>query len=299
MHISVRPFLAIGLLCLSSCGTDIQSVRHARLPPGVAGSTVVISDVRPAGDDVAAQAYEVPDHSMFLRQSSGASLAVGILFFGPIAAAANGAMINQATQDMGKAGAVSNLYRIDAMHEARAVFASHPLKTLTASSPRQIALKPYINMYTPDDKSDIIIVANLRAEFNVELDGKAKDFNATYSYVVDTALPSAALKGPLPNADMEKLEGKIRSGYAELFTEIANDVEDNPPSPRQVAQLSTMAYLTEPMTLGFGEVDHNSQGHLVFRSTRSDNYWGYLVMVFDNDSQYKFLKGPQARTSRN
>jgi len=291
-----RPYKNILLFAtclLVGCG-NLQVVKIAQVPPQVINSTVELSTKRPLREEVAPRAYEVPERSMFLRQTSGGSLTLGLLF-GPLGALANAANINRLTSEMGKSGINSNLYTIDALKEAQAAWPTIKLGSANAES---LTIKPFILLYVADENSGISTVVSARVESNRrESTEKAKPWVGLYNYVVNGNLPISALQSQLSSDELERYRSSIREGYKEIRYEMESDLSNKPHSKRQIAWVkSSILGIGSP-----GDIERTEGGRLSLRlnaqnlGALSDPLFSYAVYIFPSAAQYAFDNGPVDR----
>lgn len=287
-----RIVLLAAASLLVACG-NLQVVKLAEFPAPLAGSTVQLITERPSKEQVAPRSYEVPGRSIFLRQSSGGSLAVGLLL-GPLGVAANVANIDRLTNEMGASGAGSSLYAIDPLEEAQAAWNQ---AASTAPSPRSISVQPYMIMAVVDEKVGISTVVALRVEARAAAEGDgSKKWIGIYSYALKNKLPLRYLKEPLPAEPLREHREAIRVAFRDLYGEIRNDV-DKPAPKRQIAWVKA-----DVLGLGLpGDIETNAAGRLSLRVNGSNMgamvtpLAAYSVTVFPTREQYTIDNGPVDR----
>ncbi|WP_152680272.1 hypothetical protein [Chromobacterium subtsugae] len=269
---------------LSACGS-LQSIPAAKVPAAVAANGVALSQARPTKDEVDSRSYEIPEHSAFVRQTSGGSVAVGVLL-GPLGVLANSMNIDRLTQDMGESGKSSALYQLDARAEAIAAIGDELGKLNAGSIRDKAALKPYLMYFVADEKVGIQVQLHLRAESTVEEDGKSKPWVGEYVVLLRDALPFSALTSQDPAA-LQALRGDIKAGYRELLDEMAKDFSAGALPRRDIAWV-----IAPVLGLGMpGDIEYNAQGHMVLRSQ-----WGkYNLVIFQDKKSYAFSNGPVPR----
>lgn len=292
----VVSFLAI---LLSACG-NLQAVRVAQLPDSLQARALEFGEERPSKDVVMPRAFEIPGKSAFVQQTSGGSLAVGLLF-GPLGVLANSANIDRITRETGESGLKSGLYEIDAKVEAQLALAGQVAKQPTAlDEAKRIKATPFLVYFVSDEKIGVDVVVHLRAEANVIRDGKSAQWVGSYAMPLETALPIEYLSKPMTSDKLEGLKSSIRKAYDELYGELAADLMQRKLPERQIAWVKSriLGYGTPgiPGAGAPGDIERNKFQHLVLRT-----FWGegkYGLVVFPNDELYSFTNGPVARVAK-
>ncbi|WP_158300871.1 hypothetical protein [Chromobacterium sp. ATCC 53434] len=284
----IRLYLILCIAAMASltgCGS-LQGIPVARLPAPIASQEVAFSVERPQKQDVNPRLYEVPGHSIFLQQTSGGSLAVGLLL-GPLGVLANSMNIDRLTREMGESGKMSSLYQLDARQEAIEAIGPQVKQLNVGAGSHQVALKPYMVYWIGDEKAGIRVLLHLRAQSSFVSEGQSKPWTGEYVLALKDALPMDVLHRD-DAVLMQTLRDNVREGYRELFVELGRDFSSGPQAKRDVA------WVQSPI-LGIGmagDVESNAQGHMVLRSL-----WGgiYNLVVFQQKDSYAFGNGPEPR----
>lgn len=238
---------------------------------------------------------------MFFQQSSGGSVAVGLLL-GPLGVIANRINIDRLTDLMGKSGAQSSLYAIDALTEARTVWkTANPKSADVPATTGKLIVQPYITLFTLDEKSGIFVVVSARVESDqLAADGNTKAWVGLYNYVVDGTLPVTALQASISQEDMDKYRASIRAGYSEIRAEIESDLKGGKPPKRQIAWVKSPV-----LGVGLpGDVERSPSGRLSLRVSAknmglaTDPLFSYSVYVFPSANEYSFENGPVDREEK-
>lgn len=214
---------------------------------------------------------------------------VGLLF-GPLGVLANMHNIDSNTKAMGESAATSNLLLIDAMQMAQTALSGRLSNQIPSIEVKKISLKPFMVYFVSDEKTGIDILPQLRAELDIERDGKPTKWKGNYSYYLGRTLPMEAFKTSLPQDQLDALIKEIQQAYLELVDEMLFDLKPGQPPKRDIAWVKSRV-----LGIGLpGDIEKNKAGHLVLR-----NMWGandqFNLVVFDKDSQYTFDNGPVAR----
>ncbi|HVW53118.1 MAG TPA: hypothetical protein VHC91_22410 [Trinickia sp.] len=290
----------LGACIVGACG-NLQSVKLAQFPAQLSGSTIELSTKRPSRADVAPRAYEVPGRSMFFQQTSGGSLAVGLLL-GPLGVLANAINTDRITDLMGKSGSHSSVYAVDALTEARAAW---PMVKLTSddapAAPGAVIVQPFILLYVADEKAGISTVVSARVESSrLSSDEHSKSWIGLYSYVVDGTLPLDALKNPLSSEQLDRYRASVREGYAEIRSELESDLKGGTPPKRQIAWVKSPV-----LGVGLpGDIDVAQSGRLSLHVSAQNMgpmatpLASYSVFVFPSADQYTFDNGPVDRKTQ-
>jgi hypothetical protein len=274
-------------LCLVGCG-NLQAVRVASIPEPVRAGPVTIAEERPSKDAVMPRAFEVPGKSLFIQQTSGGSVAAGVLF-GPLGVLANVANIDRLTRAMGESAATSSLLTIDAKAEAlQAIGTDGAAPQQVPSGATPIELKPYIVYFVADEKAGVDVLVHLLAETAVQRDGKPVVVKARYAAYLRETLPLEALQKPMTAERLDQLRADVRASYKELYEQLKLDRAQPLPS-RKIAWVKSRV-----MGIGAGgEIDRTEAGHFVVRSRFGDNH--YSLVLFESDKQYEIDNGPVER----
>lgn len=237
---------------------------------------------------------------MFFRQTSGGSLAVGLLL-GPIGVLANSVNIDRITDSMGKSGTDSSLYTVDALTEARMAWAMAKPTPDGASVSDTVTVKPFILLYVADEESGINTMVSARVESSRSLsDEHSKPWVGIYSYVLSDTLPLDALKGPMSAEKLEQYRASVRIGYSEIRSELERDLKGGTPPKRKIAWVKSPV-----LGLGLpGDIEVDQSGRLSLRvsgknmGVLADPLASYSVFVFPSSNQYTFENGPVDRQTQ-
>lgn len=287
---AIRLATATVSIFLAACG-NLQMVPVAKMPASLAGKSVAISDIRPTKDEVSPRSFEVPNKSIFVVQSSGGSLALGLLL-GPIGVLANAANIDRITKEAGESGQQSALYKIDAKEEATLVLSEPISKLINQRDVEKISLKPYVVFFIAGEKEGIDVVVKLRAEASIVVNGKPIPWVGNYAAYSKEVLPYDSLTKTMASGRAESLRAEIRGAYVELLDELIKDLSAASPPKRDIAWVKSRV-----LGIGMpGDIDRNAKGHLVLRNAWNDSF--YNAIVFQDDKQYTFDNGPVPRDSK-
>lgn len=238
---------------------------------------------------------------MFFQQTSGGSLAVGLLL-GPLGVLANAINTDRITDLMGKSGSHSSVYAVDALTEARAAW---PMVKLTSddapAAPGAVIVQPFILLYVADEKAGISTVVSARVESSrLSSDEHSKSWIGLYSYVVDGTLPLDALKNPLSSEQLDRYRASVREGYAEIRSELESDLKGGTPPKRQIAWVKSPV-----LGVGLpGDIDVAQSGRLSLHVSAQNMgpmatpLASYSVFVFPSADQYTFDNGPVDRKTQ-
>ncbi|WP_175985072.1 hypothetical protein [Burkholderia sp. BCC0506] len=289
-----------GSCIVGACG-NLQAVKPAQIPAQLSGSTIKLSAERPSRANVAPRAYEVPGRSMFFQQTTGGSMAAGLLL-GPLGVLANAANTDRITDLMGKSATLSSLYTIDALTEARAAW---PMVKLTADDASVISdsvtVKPFVLLYVSDENNGISTVVSARVESSQPPPKEhSKAWVGIYSYIVNDTLPLDALKSPLSNEKLDQYRTSIRAGYSEIRSELELDLKGGALPKRKIAWVKSPV-----LGVGLpGDVEVNQSGRLSLRVSAknmgafAEPLASYSVFVFPSSGQYTFDNGPVDRETQ-
>lgn len=286
------------LALLSACG-NLQNLKVAEVPQPLKSSAVELSTLRPP-QKVSPGAIEIPNRSVFLKQTAGGSIVTALLF-GPLGALANSANIERLSKELAENSEGSSLLQIDAIEEAAAAWDERPKQT----NPNTLQLRPYTILYPHDDRKNITVVNGVFVTSSYVIDGD-KVWNADYHYVLPTTLGFEVLERKMAPEQISLLKDELRSGFRQIRAEILRDLSPTQPS-RRVARI-----LAEPLRASlmgfagftFGDVETDASGRLVIR-TNMDNWGGsvgnasrdtpHQVWIFPKPTQYRFDVEPEER----
>ncbi|PCE23751.1 hypothetical protein BWP39_29160 [Paraburkholderia acidicola] len=261
---------------------------------------------RPSKAEVAPRAYEVSGRSVFVQQTGGSSLAVGLLLGAIVGGIANAVNTDRLTDLMGKSGAQSSLYTIDALTEAQTVWPAAKAASGDVSQiPGAVIVKPFVLLYQADEKSGMSIVVSARVESSrLSSDEHLKSWVGIYSYLVNDTIPLTALQDHLSNEQLDQYRASIRAGYSEIRSEMERDLNGGVPPKRQIAAVKSPALgagVSPIMGIGLpGDIERSPSGRLSLRVSgknfgMSKPLFSYAVFIFPSPEQYTFSIGPVDR----
>ncbi len=277
----------------AGCG-NLQAVKLAEVPTQLSGSSFRLSPDRPGKDSVAPRAYEVPARSIFLQQTSGGSLAVGLLL-GPLGVLANVANIDRITREVGASGQGSSLYSVDALGVASSAWMS---LIDSAGETAALSVKPFL-LLLADEKTGITTIASFRVESSVRTgDERSMPWAAQYGYVLRDTLPFGALQVGVSDDALGSYRAELLVAFQELRSELESDLKRGPAPKRQIAWVKSPAL----GNIGYpGDIEQRANGRLSLRITTANGgllsapLFVYGVTVFPSADQYSFDNGPVDR----
>jgi len=286
---------------LSACG-NLQSLKVAEVPQPLKSAPMGLSSLRPP-PTVSPGAIEIPDRSVFLKQTAGGSLAVGLLF-GPIGVLANARNIEQLSKELAENSKGSSLLQIDAIEEAAVAWEEIP----TQMDSTTLQLRPYIVLYPDDKRKGVTVIGGVFVTSSYAIEGN-KVWNADYRYVLPTTLGLEALERTMEPEQLALFKGELQDGFRQIRTEVLYDLSPAQPN-RRVALIWAESLRTSLMGFaGFlaGDVETNESGRLVIRAN-ADNVGGnvgagsrdtpHQVWIFPKPTQYRFDEEPQERMAK-
>lgn len=288
---------------LVACG-NIQSIKKPDVPVAVKGSNLRLTAVRPDADAVF-RAHAVPGKSVYVRQNTGGSAAVGILL-GPLGAAINANNIENRNKALAESGKASTFYQIDALSEAAQAFGMEPQDVAPgAASGDALVLQPRLVLFGGDDQKTLYSVAVVRADKKVTgPQGEPKPWTAYYYYVVEPTYPLEKLQGALSDDEKARYIASVRAGFQGIKAEIQRDLTGNLPVMK-IANVTSPALGAEHFMFGaigvYGDIEQSPEGRLVVRvpmySSGGDwaRWASHVVWVFPQRDQYVFGQGPVDR----
>lgn len=301
MKIGVALLAPVIAVLVSACG-NLQALKVAEVPQPLKSTPVALSTQRPPAR-VSPGAIEIPNRSVYLKQTAGGSLAAGLLF-GPIGGLANAANIERLSKELAEGSKGSSLLQLDAIEEATAAWGEKP----TQVDPKSLQLRPYVVLYPDDGRKSVTIVGGVFVTSSHAIEGD-KVWNADYHYVMPTARGVEVLEKPMDAAQLAAFKDELRDGFRQIRAEVLRDLAPTQPS-RRVALI-----WAEPLKvslMGFagfasGDVETEPSGRLVIR-TNMDNWGGtvgaasrdtpHQVWIFSRSTQYRFDAEPQERKAR-
>ena len=292
------------ILFLCSCA-NLQNMKLAESPKQLKNRDIQITLERPSAEVISIKSYEVPNRSVYLKQTGGGSAALGLLF-GPLGALASGANINRLTQEMGKSGQSSTLYQLDAIEVAKTALSSDSsTQPSTTSDPHKINLKPYLILYVDNNRTGIYTVAGFRAEtFITSADGSQKMWAGHYNYALEKILSIDSLSTQLSDEEILSYINEIKNGYKEIYNELKTDMDEPHNQNRKVALV--WAPILKSTLMGFagcssGDVELKSTEKMSLRVNMQnygpamDKSTPYFLWTFPSAKQYRFDDPPMAR----
>jgi hypothetical protein len=285
---------------LSACG-NLQGLKVAEVPATLRSTPVTLSTQRPP-QLVSPGAIEIPDHSVFLKQTAGGSAALGILF-GPIGGLINGANIERLSQEMAQNSQGSSLLQIDALAEAAAAWGQQPVQ----ADPKTLQLRPYVIVYPDEGRKTVTVISGTYVSSSHPLP-EGKLWNADYHYVLPAPLGFDVLDKPMAPEKLVAFKNELKEGFRQIRAEIARDLAPEQPSRRVAMIWAEPLKSTLPGFAGFsyGDVETEPSGRLVLRGNMEN--WGgtvgaasrempHQVWIFVNPAQYRFDAEPQERVA--
>lgn len=286
---------------LSACG-NLQNLKVAEIPPTIRSTPLTLSTQRPPAL-VSPGAIEVPDHSVFLKQTAGGSAALGILF-GPLGGMINGANIERLSKEMAQNSQSSSLLKIDALEEASATWGEPPVQ----AAPDTLQLRPYVIVYPDDGRKSVTVIAGTYVSSSHALP-EGKLWNADYHYVLPTTLDFAMLAQPMAPDKLAAFKDALHEGFRQIRAELGRDLAPEQPVRRVGSIWADPLKATLPGFAGFnyGDVETAPSGRMVLR-INMDNWGGtvgaasrempHQVWIFVNPTQYRFDSEPQERKAK-
>lgn len=298
--------LCVATIALAGCA-NLQSMKVASVPPALRGQAIETS-TRPAPKDgVAPRAQPLGDGGLYLMQSGGGSLALGLLF-GGLGVAINSANVAAETDKLVKAAAPTSLIQLRPVEELNAAWRDAAARSTTSAG--SVSASPYLILYVDDERKNVYPVAGLRVDAPTSSGTPQSNWSGHYLFAIDKLLPVDALTQPLADEQLADFKVKLRDAYAQLRTELAIDLSGQPSGtqPRQIASVQS-PYL-KAVQIGFagftsGDVEISSTGSMSVR-INIENYGPvmdrsvpYFVWYFPAASQYTFGLGPEPRKTVN
>lgn len=298
MKVGIALLAPVLAAFLSACG-NLQNLRVAEVPQPLKSAPVELSSLRPP-PRVSPGAIEIPNRSVFLKQTAGGSAAVGLLF-GPLGALANAANIERLSKELAENSEGSSLLQIDAIEEAAAAWGEKP----TQMDSNTLQLRPYVVLYPDNDRKNVTVIGGVFVTSSYAIEGD-KVWNADYHYVLPTTRGFEVLERAMEPEQLSSFKDELRNGFRQIRAELLRDLSPTQPS-RRVALI-----WAEPLRaslMGFagfasGDVETDASGRLVIR-TNMDNWGGtvgaasrdtpHQVWIFSKPTQYRFDAAPQER----
>jgi hypothetical protein len=301
MKIRVALLAPIIAAFVSGCG-NLQALKVAEVPQPLKSTPVTLSSQRPPSR-VSPGAIEIPNRSVFLKQTAGGSVAAALLL-GPLGGLANAANIERLSKELAENSKGSSLLQLDAIEEAAAAWGGKPMPV----DSKALQLRPYVVLYPDDSRKSVTIIAGVFVTSSYALEA-GKVWNADYHYVLPTVSGLDVLEKPMESSQLASFKSELRDGFRQIHAEVLRDLSPAQPS-RRVAMI-----WSEPLRaslMGFagfasGDVETESSGRLVIR-TNMDNWGGtvgaasrdtpHQVWIFSKSTQYRFDAEPQERKAQ-
>lgn len=298
MKITFALFVPVFAVFVSACG-NLQSLKRAEVPKPLKEYPVALSSQRPPSG-VSPNAIEIPNRSLFLKQTAGGSVAVGLLF-GPLGVLANIANIERLSKELAENSKGSSLLQVDAIEEAAEAWAEKPIEV----GPNSLQLRPYIILFPDDGRKSITVIGGVYVTSSYVIEG-GKFWNANYHYVLPNVRGFEVLERPMEQGQLAMFRDELRDAFRQIRIELQRDL-----SPSQANRRVALVW-AEPLKvsmLGFagftsGDVETDPSGRLVIR-TNVDNWGGtvgaalrdtpHQVWIFSKPTQYRFDAEPQER----
>jgi hypothetical protein len=300
MKVGVALLAPVLAVFLSACG-NLQRLKVAEVPQPLKSATVALSSQRPP-PRVSPGAIEIPNRSVFLKQTAGGSLAAGLLF-GPIGGLANAANIERMSKELAENSRGSSLLQLEAIEEAAAAWGERP----TEVNPKSLQLRPYVVLYPDDGRKNVTVISGVFVTSSHVVEGD-KVWNADYHYVLPTTQGLEVLEKAMEPEQLAVFKSELRDGFRQIRAEILRDL--SPTQPRRRVALIWSEPLRASL-MGFagfasGDVEIDASGRLVIR-TNMENWGGAIgaasrdtphqVWIFSRPTQYRFDAEPQERTT--
>jgi hypothetical protein len=286
---------------LSACA-DFQNLKVADVPQPLKSAPIALSSQRPP-PRVSPGATEIPNRSVFLKQTAGGSAAAALLL-GPLGGLASGANIERLNKELAESSKGSSLLQIDAIEEAAAAWGEKP----TQANPKSLQLRPYVILYPDNSRTNVTIIGGVFVTSSLALEGD-KVWNADYHYVLPTAQALDVLDKPMEQAQLALFRDELREGFRQIRVEVMRDLSPILPS-RRVGQIwadPLKASLMGFAGFAFGDIETEPSGKLVIR-TNMDNLGGsvgaaskdtpHQVWIFSRATQYRLDGEPEQRKAR-
>ncbi|RYF17491.1 MAG: hypothetical protein EOO30_07025 [Comamonadaceae bacterium] len=301
MKFGVILFAPVLALLVSGCG-NLQALKVAEVPTPLKSAPIALSAQR-APARVSPGAIEIPNRSVFLKQTAGGSLAAGLLL-GPIGGLANAANIERLSKELAENSKGSTILQLDAIEEAAAAWGEQSLQ----KDAKSLQLRPYLVLYPDDRRKSVTIIGGVFVTSTHVIAGD-KVWNADYHYVLPSEFGLEVLERPMDSGQVALFKEELREGFRQIRAEMVRDLSAAQPS-RRVALI-----WAEPLRvslMGFagfasGDVETEPSGRLVIR-TNMENWGGsvgaasrdtpHQVWIFSKASQYRFDAEPQERRTK-
>lgn len=301
MKVRLALLAAILTAVLSACG-NLQGLQVAELPKPLRSAEVTLSPLRPPAR-VLHRVIEIPDRSVFLKQTAGGSLTLGLML-GPLGVLANEANIERLSEELAQNSKGSSLIQIDAIEEAAAAWGEPPAKV----DPKALQLRPFVVLYPDDGRKSVTVIAGVFMTSSLRVAGD-KVWNANYHYVLPTARALDVLQKPMGPEQLASFKAELREGLRQIRGEILRDLSPVQPT-RRVALVWAEPLRISPFgAAGFvaGDVETDASGRMVIRTTMDGNEGSiaaslrdipHHVWIFSRPNQYRFDGEPEVRKSR-
>jgi hypothetical protein len=293
--------LAPILVALLSGCANLQGLKVAELPQPLRSADVALSPSRPPSR-IMHRVMEIPDRSVFLKQTAGGSLALGLLL-GPLGVMANEANIERLSKELAQNSKGSSLLQIDAIEEAAAAWGEKPAQV----DPRTLQLRPYVVLYPDDGRKNVTVIAGVfvTSSYAVASD---KVWNADYHYVLPTARALDVLERPMGPEQLASFRAELREGLRQIRGELLRDLSPVQPIRRVALIWAEPLRISAFASAGFaaGDVETDASGKLVIRTTTEGNEASmaahlrdipHHVWIFSRPAQYRFDGEPEERKS--
>ncbi len=291
---------------LVGCG-NLQGMKIASPPSGVAGRVVALAAEPPAKEAIAPRGHALEKQGLYVLQTGGGSAVTGLLF-GPLGVMANQANIASRTQELGESANRSDLLQIVPRDEALAAWKGLPaLPSVSAADVGALTVAPYLMLYLDDDRKNLFTVVGLRVMAAAK--GDAQAWSGNYNYALERSLPVERLGPNSPVTELEAYRNEIQEGYRQLRGEVLADLDPKRDAGKPAAVASIRAPILKSTLMGFagftsGDVEVASSGRLVMR-VNMENYGPamdrsvpYFLWIFPSAKQYAFDIGPELRSAQ-
>jgi hypothetical protein len=277
-------------------------MKVAEVPEPLKSAEVALSPLRPP-PTIVFRAMEIPDRSVFLKQTAGGSLAVGLLL-GPLGGLANEANIERLSKELAQNSKGSSLLQLDAIEEAAAAWGERP----KPADPKSLQLRPYVVLYPDNGRKNVTVIAGVFVTSSYKLSGD-KVWNANYHYVLPSTPSFDVLEHPMQAEQLAAFKAELRDGLRQIRTELLRDLSPVQPQRRVAVILADALRVSSIHMVGFigGDIETDASGRMVIRANMSSPDGGtagalrdapHQVWMFPKSGQYRFDSGPEERKSK-
>lgn len=300
MPVLRTALLTLSLVVLAGCG-NLQALKVAAPPAAALGRTMEMTAQPAANLTAASNAFPIGEGT-YISQTSGGSLAVGLLF-GPIGGLANLASVAAESERVRKSVAPASVASIRPLDELAEVWkeAGLPLR----GEGQHAKVESFVVFYLDNARKNVYVVPGLRVSgAGMKTADGSSDWVGHYLYAIEKTLDPKLLNEALAAPALAAHSQGLRVAYRELLKEVAVDLQKGAPPQRKLATINAAAL--QATTMGFagftaGDVDIAPDGRLAIR-VNMENYGPamtranpYFVWIFPSAKQYTFDLGPEER----